>query len=159
MKNDRQAALLRLIEEQVIETQEKLQSELKALGFNVTQATVSRDIKALKIVKALDGMGNYRYTVGAHHKEDNSSRYTEIFKKSVVSIRSAVNDVVIKCFTGTANAACAAIDELYSDMFVGTLAGDDTILIITSSADAALLLVEKLNEVLGKNATDSSLRS
>lgn len=150
MKGNRQVAIINLIENSVIDTQERLQAELQKMGYSVTQATVSRDIKALNIVKALDNDGNYRYTVNRSQTNDNKGRYTDIFKNSAVSIKSAMNDVIVKCYAGTASAACAAIDSLFSDMFVGTLAGDDTILIITADTDSALLLVEKLNEILGK---------
>ena len=150
MKGNRQVAIINLIENSVIDTQEKLQSELQKMGYSVTQATVSRDIKALNIVKTLDKDGSYRYAVNRTHLNDNSGRYTDIFKNSAVSIKSAMNDVIVKCYSGTASAACAAIDNLYSDMFVGTLAGDDTILIITADTDAALRLVEQLNSILGK---------
>lgn len=148
MKSNRQIAIINLIENAVIDTQEKLQSELQKMGYNVTQATVSRDIKSLNIVKGLDADGNYRYTVNHSYSYDNNNRYIDIFKNSAVSIKSAMNDVVIKCYSGTASAACAAIDNLYSDMFIGTLAGDDTILIITADTNTAQLLVDKLNSVL-----------
>lgn len=150
MKGNRQVAIINLIENSVIDTQERLQAELQKMGYSVTQATVSRDIKALNIVKGLDNEGNYRYTVNRSQTNDNKGRYTDIFKNSAVSIKSAMNDVIVKCYAGTASAACAAIDSLFSDMFVGTLAGDDTILIITADTDSALILVEKLNEILGK---------
>lgn len=150
MKGNRQVAIINLIENSVIDTQERLQAELQKMGYSVTQATVSRDIKALNIVKALDNDGNYKYTVNRSQNNDNKGRYTDIFKNSAVSIKSAMNDVIVKCYAGTASAACAAIDSLFSDMFVGTLAGDDTILIITADTEAALALVEKLNEILGK---------
>lgn len=150
MKGNRQVAIINLIENSVIDTQERLQAELQKMGYSVTQATVSRDIKALNIVKSLDNDGNYRYTVNRSQSNDNKGRYTDIFKNSAVSIKSAMNDVIVKCYSGTASAACAAIDSLFSDMFVGTLAGDDTILIITADTDSALLLVQKLNEILGK---------
>ena len=150
MKGNRQVAIINLIENYVIDTQERLQAELQKMGYSVTQATVSRDIKALNIVKSLDNDGNYRYTVNRSQSNDNKGRYTDIFKNSAVSIKSAMNDVIVKCYAGTASAACAAIDSLFSDMFVGTLAGDDTILIITADTESALLLVQKLNEILGK---------
>lgn len=148
MKNNRHMALLKLIEEKVINTQEQLQAELMQLGFNVTQATVSRDIKALNIVKTFDTDGNYRYSVNKSSLSVGAERYTGIFSKAAISIHAAQNDVIVKCYTGTANAACAAIDTLYSEMFVGTIAGDDTILVITEDSAAAEALVAKLNEIL-----------
>ncbi len=148
MKNSRQSALLNLIKNNVIDTQEKLQAELREMGFNVTQATISRDIKALNIIKGLDGEGNYRYRIHETTHSDSRDRYTEIFKRSTLSIKSAMNDVIVKCYSGTASAACAAIDNLYSDMTVGTLAGDDTILIITADLQSAETLVNILNSIL-----------
>ena len=150
MKSQRQAKILEIISNRNVETQEQLLAALQEAGFRGTQATVSRDIKALNIVKSLDNDGNYRYTVNRSQSNDKKGRYTDIFKNSAVSIKSAMNDVIVKCYAGTASAACAAIDSLFSDMFVGTLAGDDTILIITADTDSALLLVQKLNEILGK---------
>ena len=148
MKNTRQSALLNLIKNNVIDTQEKLQQELRELGFNVTQATVSRDIKALNIIKGLDAEGNYRYRVHETPRGDNQDRYIEIFKRSTLSIKSAMNDVIVKCYSGTASAACAAIDHMYSEMTVGTLAGDDTILIITQDSETARVLVDTLNSII-----------
>ncbi len=147
MKNNRHEAMLQLIKEKAVLTQEQLQSELLLKGFNVTQATVSRDIKSLGIIKAIDDNGNYRYTVNSI-KSEGSDRYSEILKKSALSVKNAMNDVVIKCYSGTASAACAAIDTLYSDMFIGTLAGDDTIFVITESSDAAIKFTNVINSVI-----------
>lgn len=148
MKNNRQKAIAKIITEKVIDTQEMLLDELKNAGFTVTQATISRDIKAMNIIKTLDDDGNYRYALNSVGSSDNSDRYTEIFKKSAISIKSAMNDIVIKCFSGTANAACAAIDNLYQDRFIGTLAGDDTIFVITEDEQKAQELVATLNSLL-----------
>ena len=147
MKNKRQQALMQIIKDNIVETQDQLQALLLSNGYNITQATVSRDIKYLGIVKALDSLGNYRYTASLA-KNDHSDRYTEILKNSTLSIRAAMNDVIIKCYSGTASAACAAIDNLFSDMFVGTLAGDDTILVITESTQAANEFVDVLNKTI-----------
>lgn len=148
MKNNRQKIIAKIITEKVIDTQEMLLDELKKAGFSVTQATISRDIKAMNVIKALDDDGNYRYSVNSNASSDNSDRYIDIFKKSTISIKSAMNDIIIKCFSGTANAACAAIDNLFSDKFVGTLAGDDTILVITENSEKALELVEIFDSVI-----------
>lgn len=147
MKNYRQAALIDLIKNKAINTQEGLQLELNKMGYNVTQATVSRDVKALNIIKVLDNDGNYRYSINDNKTSDNN-RYIDIFSKSVISITPAMNDVVVKCYAGTASAAAAAIDSLYSDLFIGTLAGDDTIFIVTKSPQDATTLVNKLNSIL-----------
>lgn len=147
MKNKRQQALLQIIKDNIVETQDQLQALLLNNGYNVTQATVSRDIKSLGIVKALDALGNYRYTA-SFNKNNHGDRYTDILKKSALSVHAAMNDVIIKCYSGTASAACAAIDNLFFDMFVGTLAGDDTILVITESTEAANKFVQALDNTL-----------
>lgn len=147
MKNKRQQVMIELIKSKIISTQETLQSELQNLGFTVTQATVSRDIKALNIIKALDRNGNYRYIVSTDYAE-KGDRYNDIFAKSVIEITAAMNDVVVKCYSGTASAAAAAIDRLYSDKFIGSLAGDDTIFIITRDENAATELVEELKNLI-----------
>ncbi len=149
MKKQRQKALLDIIENQVIDTQEDLQKALETENFKVTQATVSRDIKELRIVKALDSEGRYRYVRGGGAKNgDVSSRYADIFSNSVTSIKSALNDVIIKCHTGAASGACAAIDMMFGDELLGTIAGDDTILAITEDAESAAALVGKLTKLL-----------
>lgn len=149
MKKQRQKALLDIIENQVIDTQEDLQKALETENFKVTQATVSRDIKELRIVKALDSEGRYRYVRGGGAKNgDVSSRYADIFSNSVTSIKSALNDVIIKCHTGAASGACAAIDMMFGDELLGTIAGDDTILAITEDEESAAALVGKLTKLL-----------
>ncbi len=148
MKKQRQNKLIEFITEHAVETQEDLQKALCDAGFNVTQATVSRDIKELRIVKALDSTGKYRYTVANTATPGKDVRYSEIFSNSVIKVDFAMNDVVIKCHAGMAQGACAALDNMFSDMVLGTLAGDDTILAITSSEKAAKALFEKLSEFI-----------
>ena len=149
MKKQRQNALIEYIKNNVVDKQEDIQKTLESMGFAVTQATVSRDIKDLRIVKAVDKNGIYRYIYNDPKVNVGMERkYIDIFINSVVNIESAMNDVVIKCHSGTASGACAAIDELYSDYVVGTLAGDDTVLAITRSEHQANMLVEKLNDLL-----------
>ncbi|HHW46256.1 MAG TPA: arginine repressor [Clostridiales bacterium] len=150
MKKLRQQKVLELIKSRPIETQEELLYLLKQAGFDVTQATISRDIKELRIVKVLDSNGKYRYVSNSGQTSDVNERYAEIFVNSVKSIDYAMNNVVIKCFSGTAMAACAALDHLYSDLMVGTLAGDDTILAITRDEEGARALTEKLSELINK---------
>lgn len=150
MKNNRHDAIIKLIKEKVLLTQEDLQNELVALGFNVTQSTVSRDIKELKIVKGHDINGNYRYifnqnAVGTAHSDDH---YRDLFSKSVISINYALNNIVVKCHNGMASSACVAIDELYGNMMLGSLAGDDTIIIVTQSEERSALLTSSFNKLL-----------
>ena len=151
MKNKRQDTLLKMIRENIISTQEDLMNSLIALGYKVTQSTISRDIKELRIVKALDSEGNYRYISafdGASNETDNAGKYTDIFVNSVVSIRYSMNDIVIKCYPGMASSACVAIDSLYGDTILGSLAGDDTVFIITDGEESAANLANELNKML-----------
>ncbi len=149
MKKNRQERILELIESQVIDTQEDLQAALRQSGYEVTQATISRDVKELHIVKATDAAGRYRYT--AHRTAaPRKVAYHDIFESSVISIDSAMNDVVIKCHTGMAQGACAALDNMKWDAVVGTLAGDDTILVITRSESDAITLVKSLKRLINK---------
>ena len=140
-----------MIRENVISTQEDLMNSLISLGYKVTQSTISRDIKELRIVKALDSEGNYRYISAfdsAVSDNDNSNKYVDIFASSVVSIRYSMNDIVIKCYPGMASSACVAIDSLYGDMILGSLAGDDTVFIITDGEESAVALATELNKML-----------
>ena len=147
MKKKRQDKLIELIENQIIDTQEELQSLLRGGGFEVTQATVSRDIKELRIVKSTDLAGNYRYI---YPRPENGAKipYQSIFAGSVISVCSAMNDVVIKCHVGMAQGACAALDNMNLDEIVGTLAGEDTIFAITKGEMAAKQVVTFLSGLL-----------
>ncbi len=149
MKRQRQEAILNMIENNVIDTQKGLQDALTDMGFEVTQATVSRDIKELRIVKALDSEGRYRYIQNARSSGyDMPPRFSDIFSNSVVSVNYAMNDVVIKCHPGTASGACVVLDSMFESSVLGTLAGDDTILAITKDEESAAKLVEDLKELL-----------
>lgn len=148
MKKSRQEKIIELIHTKVIDTQEDLQKALNDLGFSVTQATVSRDIKELRIVKALDLNGVYRYTINQAALKKTEIKYNEIFSNSVIHVQSAMNDVVIKCYAGMAQGACAALDSMFGNLMLGTLAGDDTILAITHSSEEAQILVRKIRELL-----------
>ena len=151
MKNLRQTKLAEIIVRQPVETQEDLQTLLKAEGFNVTQATISRDMKALRIYKALTDRGKYRYALPSDPPEHAfSARLRTIFRESVISINNAQNLVVIKTLSGMAQAACAALDSMNAPMVVGTLAGDDTAFIAMRSEQASKALMEKLRSVLGE---------
>ena len=148
MKKERQDKLIELITKNPIETQEDLQKELMNAGFNVTQATVSRDIKELRIVKLLDANGVYRYAVGNTGSAGKALKYRELFTHSVISVDYAMNDVVIKCHVGMAQGACVAVDEMFGDMMLGSLAGDDTIIIVTGGEPQSARLASELNKLL-----------
>lgn len=138
MKAKRQQEILRIIEEQDVDTQDQLLAELRARGVQSTQATISRDIKQLRLVKELAPSGSYRY-VAADRQEGKSSagRLRNIFKEGVVSVEAAQNLVVVKTMPGLASAACSALDGMEIAGMVGSLAGDDTgMLIMRDSASA-----------------------
>ena len=147
MKTRRQATILDLINEYPIETQEELLYRLKENGFNVTQATVSRDIKELRLLKSLSGDGKYRYTSISNSVIDAQSNINGFFNSSVISVKAAQNMVVIKTLAGMANAICASIDSMDLKGIIGTLAGDDTIFIVCADNNAA----EKLTIDLKKH--------
>ncbi len=147
MKNKRQSEILSIIEKKVIYTQDDLQNELLALGYNVTQSTVSRDIKELRLVKTHDSDGNYRY-ISAAKKTDDTTHYHDLFVKSVKSVDYALNNVVIKTHSGMASTACVALDGMFGDMMLGSLAGDDTIFIVTRSEMHSKILIDKINNIL-----------
>lgn len=151
MKNKRQAKILEIIAEKDIETQEQLLQELKAAGFTGTQATVSRDIKELRIVKELTALGAYRYAPSASESASTfSNRLNTIFKECVISYDFAQNIIVIKTLPGLASAACSAVDAMNMSVVVGTLAGDDTALIIMRDNESALNFCNEIKKLLGK---------
>lgn len=138
MKNNRQTMILDIIAKENVETQEQLLEHLRQRGINSTQATISRDIKQLRLVKELAPSGSYRY-VAADRQEGKSSagRLRNIFKEGVVSVEAAQNLVVVKTMPGLASAACSALDGMEIAGMVGSLAGDDTgMLIMRDSASA-----------------------
>lgn len=138
MKTRRHAKILELIKEHDIDTQDELLRYLKEDGFDVTQATVSRDIKELRLIKTLSRAGKYKYSTGSDSGKDLSSKFYTMFADSVLSVEAAMNLVVIKSMTGMAQAICAALDAAFSQNFVGTLAGEDTILVVCHNEASAL---------------------
>lgn len=150
MKSKRQEVILSIIKENIILTQEDLQNALLNLGYNVTQSTVSRDIKELKLVKGHDSSGNYRYIYNSSTSsyKNNLSHYKDLFLKSVKTVDYSLNNVVIKCYTGMASTACVALDEMFSDMMLGSLAGDDTIFIVTKSEKHSEELCNELKKII-----------
>lgn len=139
MKNTRQAEILSIVRSVEVETQEQLLAELKARGFSTTQATISRDIKELRLVKELTSQGSYRYAQTAQRRPANSTdtRLRNIFKEGVTSVDVAQNIVVIKTMPGVASAACSTLDSMEIPGMVGSLAGDDTAILIMRDTAAA----------------------
>ena len=148
MKKRRQAKIIELISQNPIETQEELQDMLMKYGFEVTQATISRDIKELRLVKDLSSEGRYVYSTGKKSMDVINHRAGGIFNYTIITIDYAMNTVVIKCFTGMANAVCAAIDSMNLDEILGSIAGDDTIFILCRNEDTARMFTNKLRTML-----------
>lgn len=146
MKKERQQAIIDLIQSRDISTQEELKDGLQSLGYKVTQATVSRDINELELVKALSKSGNYKYTKiqGKASAKSPLEELHSLMGSLVASVDWAGNTVVIKCQTGMAQAVCAKLDAAKLPQIVGTLAGDDTIFALVRSEEAALSLVDEL---------------
>ena len=141
MKGKRQQEILRIIEEQDIDTQDQLLAELRARGLQSTQATISRDIKELHLIKELTGYGTYRYAVSERKASLNvASRLRTIFKEGVISFDLAQNIIVLKTMPGVASAACAAID--------GSLAGDDTAMLVMRTNEDAQEFCNEIHTML-----------
>lgn len=148
LKNKRQKEILEIIKQKIVLTQEDLQNELLLLGYNVTQSTVSRDIKELKLIKSHDSSGNYRYISNESASKYSHSHYRDMFVKAVKTVDYALNNVVINCYPGMASSACVALDEMFHNMMLGSLAGDDTIIVVTKSEQHSIDLVNQLNNIL-----------
>ncbi len=150
MKKNRHEAILSLIEKEDIGTQEELMLKLNMMGYKVTQATVSRDINQLKLIKTPVNSGQYKYSFVNNNSEDYSGKYFSILSHSVMSVNYAGNMAVIKCYSGMAQAACAAVDNLNIDDVIGTLAGDDTIFILCKDEAAAENFKTYIEGILNK---------
>jgi len=133
-----------------VETQEQLLQELQAAGFRSTQATISRDIKELRIVKELSALGTYRYTVAAKEMPTTfSTRINTIFRECVTRYDYAQNIVVIHTLPGLAGAAASAIDAMSMSVVVGTLAGDDTVMVVMRDNNAAAAFCGEISGLIG----------
>lgn len=148
VKEIRQEAILKLIENERIATQNDLSRRLTECGFTVTQATISRDIRELRLIKVAESGGTYHYAVGkTKEKYQASHKFYSIYLASVEKVDYANNLVVVTCYTGMAQAVCACIDSQEWQGVVGTIAGDDTILIITRDEQIAMEIVKNLREI------------
>lgn len=151
MKRKRQQKILEIIDNNIVLTQDDLQNLLLAEGFVVTQSTVSRDIKELRLIKGHDVAGNYRYVSGELRGETNvqaHSHYREIFARYATGVDYALNDVVIKCMAGMASSVCVALDSMYNDMMLGTIAGEDTVFVVTRGEAQASQLTNELKKMM-----------
>ena len=147
MKSKRQEQILALIQDHDIETQEQLLDELKKSGFQATQATISRDIKQLRIIKELGPNGTYRYVSAPKPVEHAfSAKLNIIFSQCVTSVDYAQNIIVIKTLPGLAQAACSALDKLEMPELLGTLGGDDTCMIVLRDAASAATFCAEIRE-------------
>ena len=149
MKSQRQAKILEIISTRNVETQEQLLAALQEAGFRGTQATISRDIKELRIVKELTSLGTYRYSTTAGDMTGSfSARLNTIFKESVVSFDYAQNIIVVRTLPGLASAAASALDAMSLSAVVGTLAGDDTVMIVMRDNNAAAAFCGEIKNLI-----------
>jgi len=149
MKNDRQTKILEIIERESIDTQEQLQQRLQEMGITCTQATISRDIKQLHLIKEPIGQGKYRYAISVQRNKLNvADKLRTIFRESIISVDSAQNLVVVKTMSGLANAAAAALDSMNIPYMLGSLAGDDTALLVMRDNESARSFCEEIHEML-----------
>ena len=149
MKSQRQAKILEIISNKNVETQEQLLAELQEEGFRGTQATISRDIKELRIVKELTSMGTYRYTTSSNEITGSfSTRMNTIFRECVVGFDYAQNIIVIRTLPGLASAAASSIDAMNISAVVGSLAGDDTVMIVMRDMNAAASFCGEIKNLL-----------
>lgn len=149
MKNQRQAKILEIISNKNVETQEQLLSALQEAGFRGTQATISRDIKELRIVKELTNFGTYRYTTSSSELTGTfSARLNTIFKECVVGFDYAQNMVVIHTLPGLASAAASAVDAMNMSAVLGSLAGDDTVMIVMRDMNTAATFCGEIKNLL-----------
>ena len=149
MKSQRQSKILEIISTRNVETQEQLLAALQEEGFRGTQATISRDIKELRIVKELTNMGTYRYTASVNDLVGSfSSRLNTIFRESVVSVDYAQNIIVVRTLPGLASAAASALDAMNMSAVVGTLAGDDTVMIVMRDDHAAAAFCGEIKNLI-----------
>ena len=147
MKGKRQEAILELVKKYEIETQEELAEKLVGAGFAVTQATISRDIRELKLTKIQHGTKQV-YAALTENKFSNSNKYIDILKHSFISMDMAQNILVIKTASGTAMALATALDSLHWDEIVGTIAGDDTVMCAIRTVEDTKKLMKKLEDIL-----------
>lgn len=138
MTNQRHLKIIEIIKNNNIETQDDLIIKLREAGFETTQATISRDIKKLHLIKVLNSAnGKYIYTSPSNEGNGSETKFKNILKETTISAKSAENIIVIKTYSGMANAACAALDSIAGDIIIGSIAGDDTIFVVVSDDEQA----------------------
>lgn len=148
MKTGRHAKILELIQKNEIETQEELSARLEEQGYHVTQATVSRDIRELKLTKVASENGRQKYVALAEKSGEMSEKFVRIFRDGFISMDMAQNILVIKTVSGMAMAVAAALDAMKFHEIVGSIAGDDTIMCAVRSVDETAVLMKRLRRLL-----------
>ena len=148
MKKHRQEKLLELISRYEIETQDELIERLREIGYEVTQATVSRDIRELKIAKMTTGKGTYRYVLPKHADPSSGIKFSAALIDSITTVEFAQNLVVIKTYPGLASAVAGGIDRMSLEGILGCVAGDDTIMVVTRDNECAQIFADRLHDLL-----------
>ena len=148
MKSQRHARILELVSKYEIETQEDMMTRLLADGFKVTQSTVSRDLKELKLTKTLTARGTYRYAVNTARQHTGSVKLNNAMVDSIIQVDYSLNNVVIKTYPGLANAVASGVDALNMHSILGCVAGDDTIIIITRDEESSAELSQTLTDLM-----------
>lgn len=148
LKNNRQKLILEIIRSQNVQTQESLMQKLRQSGYSVTQATVSRDINSLRLIKVPDGSGGYKYAESGMKSAAGTSKFLAMFTENVISVARGQNIVCLKCLTGMAQAVCAALDNVGRENIVGTLAGEDTVFLLCRTEKDAESLTDELQHLL-----------
>ena len=148
MKKKRQERILKILSERKVETQEEIAAMLKAEGFEVTQATVSRDIKELRLIKVLTGEGRYKYATVEKAESDLQERFIRLFGNCVVSITSAGNLIVVKTMAGSAAVAAEAIDSMKWPEIAGSIAGDNTVFVAVREGKNVSEIIKKFQKMM-----------
>ena len=148
MKSERQNRILELVAKYEIETQEEMMERLRKEGYQVTQATVSRDLKELKLSKALTARGTYRYCVSAGRNHTGNVRLNNAMADSIVGVNYSMNNVVIKTYPGLAQAVASSVDSLNMHNILGCVAGDDTIILVTTDEVSSIEISTKIRELM-----------
>ena len=148
MKTVRQVTILDIIEKNEIETQEELADALRQRGIQVTQATVSRDIKELRLLKVLTPMGTYKYATADKAENGLTDRFIRMLAESVLSVAASANMIVIKTLSGSASVAAEALDSFHWPEVLGTIAGDNTIFMVVRTLDEVQTVVDRNQEMM-----------
>ena len=148
MKTVRQVTILDIIEKNEIETQEELADALRQRGIQVTQATVSRDIKELRLLKVLTPMGTYKYATADKAENGLTDRFIRMLAESVLSVAASANMIVIKTLSGSASVAAEALDSFHWTEVLGTIAGDNTIFMVVRTLDEVQTVVDRIQEMM-----------